>query len=131
MNPIIIILGVFFVLIIILTIFIKKKGSDTPESLIQYFSPQVKILELVPPFSVIFKFHSNDGNQIIFIEKTNSRKCFLKIERYKLILEVLDKDDNQTFYTEDSEGIFGGMEERHFVGKIHNLYVNQLHKALF
>lgn len=79
----------------------KKKGDDTPEGLADYYSKSVEYMEIVPPFSLIFKKHSADGSQIVFKEITNSRNCFLRFERNKIILDCYDLANNKTFYGEE------------------------------
>ncbi len=102
----------------------KKKGDDTPESLADYYSTSVEFMEIVPPFSLIFKKVSNDGTQIIFKELTQSRNCFIKFERNKIILECFDLSNNKTFYGEEG-GHYVDIPEDKFYEKFHNLYVNK------
>ena len=127
--PFIIIIGVILLVFVIAFAFKKKKGSDTPESLERYFSMLVGTMNTMPPFNIIFKKHSNDGNQIIYKEITNSRDCYFRFERYKIILDCYSKTGEQVFYAEHTEKVFGGMKESDFITIVHNLYVNKLHKG--
>ena len=71
-TPVFIIIVIFLIFIIAI-IFRKKKGDDTPESLQEYFSNFVELMEIVPPFSMIFKKISNDGSQIVYKEVTSKQ----------------------------------------------------------
>ncbi len=128
----VLILIIFVVFIIIVQIILrnrKKKGTDTPESLMKFFHKPVDYMNVIPPFNIIFKFHTNDGNQIIYKEISNSRNCYFKIERYKFILECYDLDNKQTFYQEDTEHIVGWINDVEFIHKFHTLYVIGLNKG--
>lgn len=125
-----IVVGVIVGIIIIVLLirkFQKKKGSDTPESLKEYFSVHVKFMQLLPPLDIIFKEYSNDGNQIVYKEITKTRNCFLRFERYKLILNCLNEKGEETFYAE--KHAYGGMPDTDFIERLHDLYVNQLNKG--
>jgi hypothetical protein len=130
MPPIIVfvIIGVIILAFILGVILKKKKGSDTPETLKNYFSKLVDFMQSLPPLNEIFKEYSNDGNQIVYKEITKSRNCYLRFERYKIILDCYNEEGKQIFYEEEG-GIYGGMQDKDFIRKVHDLYVIRLHNG--
>jgi len=114
----------FVVLIVLVAVLSpkSKKGDDTPMFLAVYFSPFIELLSAFP-FNQIFEMYSNDGNEIIYKEKTKSRNVFLSVERYKVKLLQKDDSGNIIFSTVIDENVGIGITAPQLINLIHDLYV--------
>lgn len=79
-------------------LFSKVTDAEVLESIFYEYVDLLKDKDY--PLSYVFEFHSNDGVDLIYKEKTTSRNLFLLRNKKRIALKQIDDQNTEIFYAE-------------------------------